>query len=172
MIPTLQSDRLLLRAFDESDVPPLAAMNADPDFTQFLGDGRTLSREETWRQVAFLLGHWRLRGYGMWAVERVSTGEVIGRVGFLNPLGWPGFELGWAIGKQFQGNGYATEAARLALRYAFVELRQRRVISLIHPENGPSIRVAERLGEHPVGTVELAGRDIVVYAIDRSEYDG
>ncbi len=169
-IPCLETDRLLLREFNESDIGPLAAINADAEVMRHLGDGRTLTRTETWRQVAFLLGHWRLRGYGMWAVERKENGELIGRVGFLDPEGWPGFELGWTLGRPYWGNGYATEAARAALQYAFEVLRQPEVISLIYPANRSSIRVAERLGERLMSTTELFGREVLVYGIEASAY--
>jgi len=55
------------------------------------------------------IGHWTLRGYGTWAVERKSDGAFIGRVGLINPEGWPGLEVGWTLGKPYWGQGYATE---------------------------------------------------------------
>lgn len=69
---------------------------ADLEVMRWLG-GRRWSRTESWRHVAMILGHWRLRGHGMWAVERRSDGELIGRVGCIEPDGWPGFEIGWMI---------------------------------------------------------------------------
>ena len=75
-----------------------------------------------------------------------ATGQLIGRLGFLNPVGWPAFEIGWTLGRQHWGKGFATEGARRALDYAFYELDKPHVISLIHPENKGSIAVAERLG--------------------------
>ena len=81
--------------------------------------GKTFDRLETWRHMAFMVGHWQLRGYGPWAVEEKASGELVGRVGFLNPEGWPAFELGWTLARKFWGRGYATEAARRALDYGF-----------------------------------------------------
>src|SRR5262249_35538589 len=69
----------------------------------------------------------------------------VGRIGFWNPEGWPGFEIGWMLRRSFWGRGYATEGAQRALEYAYTELQQPQVISLIHPENAASIRVAQRL---------------------------
>ena len=91
----------------------------------------------------------------------------MGRVGFLNPEGWPAFELGWTLSRNFWGRGYATEAARRALAYAFDELDKDHVISLIDPKNTSSIKVAERLGEKVEGKTELLGREVLIYGIDR-----
>ena len=162
-IPTLETERLRLRAFRNEDLDAYAAMCADPEVMRFLGTGVTLNRGETWRSMAGFLGHWALRGYGMWALEDKATGALVGRAGFLNPEGWPGFELGWTLGRPHWGRGYATEAARRALDYAFRELGEPRVISLIRPANLPSIRVAERLGEKRAGEIELLGATAIVY---------
>ena len=168
---TLRTERLVRRTLREGDFEQYAAMMADPEVTRYLGDGRPLARPDAWRQMAMLLGHWRLRGYGHWAVEEAATGRLAGRVGFFNPEGWPGFELGWPLAREFWGRGYATEGARRALEYGFKELGRDRVISLIRPENVASIRVAERLGERPDGSVELLGSPALVYAIRREDWD-
>jgi RimJ/RimL family protein N-acetyltransferase len=166
-IPTLTTDRLVLRPFRDDDLDAYAEICADPEVMRYLGDGKPLSRAEAWRQMAFIVGHWQLKGFGLWAVEEKASGALIGRAGLLHPEGWPGFELGWTLGRQWWGKGYATEAARMALRYAFEELDRDHVISLIRPENHPSIRVAERLGERLEGEVELFGGRTLIYGMDR-----
>lgn len=163
----LETPRLRLRKFGERHWEPYAAMCADPEVMRYLGTGVILSRDETWRAIASMLGHWQLRGYGMWALESRETGELVGRAGFLNPAGWPGFELGWVLARSHWGKGYAREAAREALRHAFDVLEQDRVISLIREANAPSIRVAEAIGEKPSGEVELLGAKALVYEIRR-----
>lgn len=160
---TLETERLRLRKFRESDWEPYAVMCADPDVMRYLGSGGTLSRDDTWRAIASMLGHWQLRGFGMWALEAKETGELVGRVGFIYPAGWPGFELGWVLGKPYWGRGYATEAAREALRWGYEVLKRDRVISLIRKANQPSIKVAERLGSKLAGEVELLGAKALVY---------
>jgi RimJ/RimL family protein N-acetyltransferase len=164
---TLETPRLRLRKFREADWQPYAAMSADPDVMRYIGSGVTLTPEEAWRSIAGMLGHWQLRGYGMWALELKATGEFIGRAGFLDPPGWPAFELGWVLGKPYWGHGYAREAAREALRYAFEELRRDRVVSLIRNANARSIRVAESLGEKLAGEVDLLGSRALLYEIRR-----
>jgi RimJ/RimL family protein N-acetyltransferase len=118
-----------------------------------------------------MVGHWTLRGYGLWAVEERSSGALVGRVGFWNPDGWPGFELGWLLRRSSWGRGYATEAARAVLPLAFTQLEQPHVISLIHPENAASIRVARRLGERLLGPTEVMGKPALVYRITREEWE-
>ena len=162
----LETDRLILRMWCEDDLEPYAKLCADPEVMRYLG-GKTYTRSETWRHMAFLIGHWHLRGYGLWAIEEKLSGHFVGRIGFLNPEGWPGFEIGWTLGREFWGKGYATEGARRALEYAFEDLDKDHVISLIHPENQASIAVAKRLGEKLEGKAEIMGIQVLVYGIDR-----
>ena len=144
----LETERLKLRMWRESDLDDYAALTADPLVMRYLQPGRPpFTRADAWRSIAFFMGHWQMRGYGHWAVEEKASGRMIGRIGFLNPEGWPGFEIGWTLARDVWGKGYATEGGRRALDYAFKDLDQPHVISLIHPDNTPSIKVAERLGE-------------------------
>ena len=165
----LETDRLILRMWrEETDFEPFAALSADPEVMRYLG-GKPLDRLEAWRNFAFHVGHWQLRGYGHFAVEEKATNKFIGRIGFLNPVGWPAFEIGWTLARDSWGKGYATEGARRALQYAFKELDRPHVISLIHPDNKGSIHVAERLGEKVEGRAELFGNELLVYGIDRPQ---
>src|SRR5262245_11775798 len=142
---TLQTDRLTLRMLREADLDAYAEMCADSEVMRYVGDGLPLARPMAWRNLAMMVGHWSLRGYGPCAVEERSSGVLVGRIGCWNPEGWPGFEVGWMLRRAFWGRGYATEGARAALGFAFAQLGQAQVISLIHPENAASIRVARRL---------------------------
>jgi RimJ/RimL family protein N-acetyltransferase len=134
---------------------------------RYMGHGATLSRGDAWRHMAMFVGHWQLRGFGMWAVEERDTRRFVGRVGLHQPDGWPGLEVGWMLDRATWGRGYATEAARAALDHAWHVLGADHVISLIAPENAASIRVAERLGETLEGTFDLDGLEVLVYGIDR-----
>jgi RimJ/RimL family protein N-acetyltransferase len=168
---TLETDRLTLRMLAASDFDAYAEMCADPEVMRYIGDGQPLVRALAWRNLAMMVGHWSLRGYGLWAAQERSSGALVGRIGFWNPDGWPGFELGWMLRRAFWGRGYATEGARAALRFAFVQLGQPHVLSLIHPENAPSIRVAQRLGERLLGPTEVMGKSALVYRITREEWE-
>ena len=164
---TLETERLKLRAFRNSDLDAYAPICADPEVMKYLGTGVTLNRGEAWRAMAGILGHWQLLGYGMFAIELKATGELMGRAGFLDPPGWPGFELGWVLGRPFWGHGYAVEAATACRDYAFRELGRDRLISLIRPDNQRSIRVAEKIGETYARDVELLGSVARVYELTK-----
>jgi RimJ/RimL family protein N-acetyltransferase len=143
-------------------------MYADDLFVRYLG-GKTLTKKQAWENMALILGHWSLLGYGIWAVERLGTGELVGRAGLLNLPGWPDVEVFWAFSPKFWGNGYATEAARAAVDWAFREAGIARLISLIHPENQPSAAVALRLGERFREQITFQAKPANVYEILNSE---
>lgn len=168
--PTLETDRLVMRMFREEDFETYAKLCADPLVMRFLAEGKTQTRMEAWRSMAMFVGHWKLRGYGIWAVEEKATGQLIGRIGFFNPADWPGLELGWTLAREAWGKGYATEGARRALEYGFTEMKLDHVISLIYPENSASIRVAEKIGETREGTAVVFGKDDFVYGISRARW--
>lgn len=165
LIPQLETKRLILRAFQPQDFDAYAQMCGDPEVMRYIGNGEPLSREQSWRNMALMVGHWQLRGYGMWAVEERKSGEMIGRIGFWQPEGWPGFEIGWMLGRSYWGCGLATEGAKAALDYAFQEMQQPKVISLICPENTASIGVAKKLGEKLEGTTKVFAREVLIYSI-------
>lgn len=170
LIPEIKTQRLLLRGFREEDLDAYAEMCGDSDVMRYIGAGKPLSRWESWRNMAMMLGHWQLRGYGMWAVEERSSGEMIGRIGCWKPEGWIGFEIGWTLRRAYWKRGFATEAARAAMDYAFEKLQRSHVISLIRPENAASIRVAQKLGEKLEGTTELFGSEAVIYGITQDDW--
>ena len=142
-IPQLETERLILRAPQESDFEPEAAFYAT-DASRFVGGPK--KPHETWRSLAMLMGHWAFRGYGFWALEEKATGTYLGRVGLWFPHGWFEREIGWTLMPQAQGKGYATEAALAARAHAYDVLGWDTAISQIAPANEPSKAVARRLG--------------------------
>lgn len=167
---SLETARLTLRRPEPKDTEPWIAMCADPELTRHVTPGGVpLSREDAWRALATLIGHWEIRGYGMWILEERRTGAFLGRAGLWRPEGWPGLEVGWMLVRGAWGNGYALEAARAAVEVARERKLDRRLVSVIHPENARSIRVAERLGERPAGDVEVRG---VLCRLYELELDG
>ncbi|NEP15049.1 MAG: GNAT family N-acetyltransferase [Symploca sp. SIO2C1] len=171
LIPQLETQRLILRGFRQQDFDAYAQMCADPEVMRYIGDGTTLSRQQSWRNMALMLGHWQLRGYGMWAVVERQSGEMIGRIGCWQPEGWPGFEVGWMLQRTHWGCGLATEGATAAMDYTFRELQQSHVLSLICPENTASIRVAQKLREKLEGTTKIFSREVLIYGICREDWE-
>jgi hypothetical protein len=104
-IPTLTTHRLTLRGFTATDLDALAPIYADPQVSRYIGDGTPADRTATWRALAGMLGHWQLRGFGMWALIERASGRLIGRAGLYNPEGWPGLEAGWLLARDRWGTG-------------------------------------------------------------------
>jgi len=162
-IPVIETPRLRLRGPGEGDLDAFAAMMADPEVGRFKGFGRGASREQSWGGLANILGHWVLRGHGLFMAERRDTGEFVGTVGLIEPLGWPGPEISWTLDRRHWGQGLATEAALAVRGWALGDLGRDRVISLIHPENVASIRVAEKIGGRHREDVSFLGEPVRLY---------
>jgi RimJ/RimL family protein N-acetyltransferase len=158
----LETERLRFRRWRTSDFPTYEQWCSRIEIMRYLG-GKTFDRVQAWRHMAYLVGHWEMLGYGYYAVEEKATGAMVGRVGFTNHPGWPAFELGWTIIPEYQGRGYAIEAARMLLAYAFDALDQPRVTSLIHPDNAPSIKVAKKLGQEVQGETTVLTMPVLIY---------
>jgi RimJ/RimL family protein N-acetyltransferase len=164
----IETERLLLRPAEPRDVDPLAAMYADQKVARYTS-GVTRSRDEVAAMIELWAAHWRRYGVGLLVAEHVGDGAVVGRVGFLvwDPETWahgmnteldPPYEIevGWSLAREHWGHGYATEAALGARVWALREIRPPRLVSLIHPDNARSQRVAEKLGERYERDVVMA----------------
>lgn len=168
---TLETERLILRMFRESDFDAYADSVADLEVVRYLGDGKPKDQLEAWRNMAMVIGHWHLRGFGFWAVEEKSTGDLVGRIGCWHPGGWPAFEVGWILRRESWGKGYATEGGRAAMDWAFRKLGRDKVSSVILKGNERSIHVAEKLGESYERTEELGGNEALIYSITREDWE-
>ena len=164
-VPVLETARLVMRGFTEADFESYAAASADSAVQRYLGG--PVGRDRAWRSLAMHIGHWELRGYGQWALERREDGRTIGRTGLWNPEGWFGVEVGWRLNRDAWGHGYATEAAAATLEWAWATLDVGQILSVIDPGNEASLRVAERLGLRKLRDDESDGRPVVIMAVDR-----
>lgn len=169
--PTLETDRLILRGWRESDFDAFAAMMADPECARFLtGDQRPQDRATAWRGLALHVGHWTLRGYGLFVVEEKASGAFVGRVGPWRPEEWVGFELGWGLARAHWDKGYAYEAARAAGAWALETFAPNELVSLIHADNVRSAALAQRLGMSPGVETYHAGMPHVIWRIARGDW--
>ena len=149
----IETERLwMCRVDPERDFTMFAQTLADAGNVRYIG-GKVQSTPEAWRSMAMLMGHWQIRGYGFMSCIRKEDGLHIGRVGPWNPEGWPAPEVGWTLHPAWHGKGYATEAGRAAIDYAFRELGWERVIHVIQHGNVPSERLAEKLGSRKTGEI-------------------
>ena len=167
-IPALRTERLVMRGFREEDLDAWAQLSGDAEVTRWLGDPDGLSREEAWRRMAYFLGHWELRGFGQWALIEQATGELVGRAGLLQPENWPGLEVGWMVGREHWGRGFAPEAGRATLDWARDSLGADHVISCIEDHNERSARVAEKLGMTVEGRTRIVEDkyEVRIFGID------
>ena len=145
-VPRLCTARLVLRGWREADRKPFAAMNADPEVARWLS--APLSRADSDAFMDRITAHWASDGYALWAVERAEDGVLLGFTGLSVPA-WapePTVEVGWRFAPFAWGHGYATEAARAAVRFAFEDLGLPALVSYTTTSNERSRRVMERIG--------------------------
>jgi RimJ/RimL family protein N-acetyltransferase len=157
----IETDRLLLRLPTSRDVEAVADAMGDEEVMRFIGTGETSTFDEARAHVEWMQRAWSEDGFGAFVVVRQADAATLGHVGLFawDPATWrPGIrsefgddaeiELGWMLSRDAWGCGYASEAAAAARDWALSELRPRRLISLIHPQNERSSRVATKIGEH------------------------
>ena len=164
----IDTGRLLLRPITADDFEAHARITSDPDVMRHIHDG-ALTRAQAWWNIARYVGHWQIRGYGIFAAVEQSSGGVIGHMGFLNPEGGRGFELGWALARSAWGKGYALEGTRALVAHAFNELGQRHIACVIHTDNVRSIWIAERLGAVLERQEAEGNKQLLIYGIVRGD---
>jgi RimJ/RimL family protein N-acetyltransferase len=165
----LETERLLLREFDEGDVEALYVLGSDPAIIRYTGDpeGGMKSIEHA-REVlrSRPMADYQKHGFGRWACVLKASGEVIGFAGlkYLDDL--KDVDIGYRLLPAHWGLGFATEASRAVLDYGFSCLKLERIIGLVDPENVASVRVLEKLRLTYVGMVEYGGKSVAKYTID------
>jgi len=142
-IPRIETDRLILRAPQQSDLSRLTAFFAS-ERSHMVGGPRDAT--ESWKSLANRLGHWALKGFGLWHLTEKASGDFVGWTGVVNPPGWDEPEMGWTLLDGAEGKGLAFEATAAARRYSARHLGLNGVISYISHSNDRSRILAERLG--------------------------
>lgn len=179
-ITELKTERLLLRKWRDDDLTDFAALNADPEVMEFFAD--VLDTKESNELAKEIIKRINENGWGFWAVELLSDNSFIGFVG----LNKPSYdvpvdlciEIGWRLAKKYWGHGYATEAAKASLEFAFNELKLDKVYSFASVGNKRSCAVMERLNmvdtntpfQHPMIPEGSPLREHVLYKIDKQRW--
>jgi RimJ/RimL family protein N-acetyltransferase len=163
----IETERLILRHVDpDRDFEPWAKAMADENTVRYLGT-KPMNRAESWRSMAMVMGHWAIRGYGFFSLELKETGAWVGRVGPWFPMGWPAPEVGWTVAPDHLRQGYATEAARASVQFAFETLGWSQVIHAIIEGNEASIAVARKIGSSLVrsqqGLPPVTNQKVLIY---------
>jgi RimJ/RimL family protein N-acetyltransferase len=162
---TLETNRLVLRPFLETDLDDLCTLYSDPDVMRYLNTG-VLNRDETTVRLKRMLDHWQTHGYGIWAVIHKKDDRFIGRCGIANVHDFPDCELVYTFARAYWGQGYATEAARAALDYAFIHLKLPRVIALAVVDNLASRNVMRKLGMTFERVVPFLGHEAMLHSLN------
>jgi RimJ/RimL family protein N-acetyltransferase len=163
----IETDRLTLRPLAMADVDDLVALGEDPEVTRFVD---RLDRAAAVERVRSAEREWRERGAGMFVALDRGDDRFVGRVGLRY---WPQFdetEIGWVLPRDDWGKGYATEAARAILDWAFASVDLAYITAMINPENAASLRVAGRLGMSELRRDVLVDEPVIVFSVDREDW--
>ncbi|QDU12039.1 GNAT family N-acetyltransferase [Gimesia aquarii] len=177
---TLETPRLILRQWSETDVAPFAEMNKDPRVMKHFPN--ILSYEQSSQMVKRITAHFEEHGFGLWAVEVKKTSQFAGFIGLAVPQFTADFtpcvEVGWRLAVPFWNQGYATEGARVALEFGFTQCKLSEIFSFTVPANLASRRVMEKIGmsylcdfDHPALLEKDPLRQHVLYHITSKERD-
>jgi RimJ/RimL family protein N-acetyltransferase len=159
-IPVLETGRLVLRGPAPEDYPNFKATFASYR-SRFMGG--PLNPYEAWMLYAAEIGHWEIRGFGMWMVHLKQTAETVGMAGGWFPAKWPEREIAWIIWPDRAGKGFALEATHRVRRYFYEDRGWETAVSYLDPKNLSSIRLAERLGCRKDGAAASVDGSDVVY---------
>lgn len=165
----LRTERLLLRQWRPEDAEPLCAIYQEDEYLEHMPP---MDMTKTRDQIGRFATEWSEVGFSHWAAEEEETGRLAGRVGLIRHFDWPEsappVEVGWTLGREFTGHGYATEAGRASMECWRSELRDdSQLICITTAANVRSRAVAERLGLELRGATHWHGHDVIWYAVER-----
>jgi RimJ/RimL family protein N-acetyltransferase len=169
-IPTITTERLVLRPFAEQDAGPLYDILAEEGVLRYFPNTSPPPRDRVGRFIAHQLKHWEEHGFGWWAVEPRERGELIGWNGLQYLPDTDEIEIGFLLAKDYWGQGLATEGARPGLWLGFETLRLERIVAVVHPENIASQRVIEKLGLTFTNEADYFGMHVYRYEIEAAAY--
>lgn len=172
MIPTLTTERLRLRPPMLEDADALYGVMAGEGVLEYFPVGGELTREKVTTRIQRHLDHWRERDYGIWVVEELDAGSMVGSCGlqFLPDAGAP--EIDFLLGRDHWGKGYATEAARVALAWGFDTRQFPLIMGIVHVDNAASRHVLRKLGMTLVKRAQWFGMPCEQYELRRENGDG
>lgn len=160
----IETERLILRTWMQSDAPALHAIRTDPDVGRFLAGPLNRPLDDTVQWIARQMDEQEREGFSLWPVIRKEDGKLIGRAGLHRlPEGY--VEAGWVFAREAWGHGYAREAARASIDYGFNVIHLPHIYALINPANSASIAVAYRIGMRFDRVVRAYKRDLLRYVL-------
>ncbi|WP_320774053.1 GNAT family N-acetyltransferase [Streptomyces sp. CRN 30] len=173
----IHTPRLLLRRWTDDDLVPMAEINADPAVMRWVGDGSVRDLERTAEDIERWEEEWDEEGFGLFAVELLGSGELAGVTGLTVPEYLPEAgatpAIGWRLGRQYWGQGYASEAAQATLEFALQDRGLDRVVGIARLGDHASANIMRKLGmvaDHETTHPEY-GHPLTVHTIDLTEYE-
>jgi len=166
IIPTIKTERLVLRPFSEEDVGSLYEILEHRDMLRYFPGSQTISIERVQKLISRQLLHWDEHDFGWWAVQTVETHALVGWSGLTYLPETDEIEIAYLVSKPYWGIGLATEASRVGINYGFEKLGLDLIVGIVHPENLASQRVLEKLGLHFVERSRYFGMDCFRYIIE------
>jgi RimJ/RimL family protein N-acetyltransferase len=163
-----ETDRLILRRLDEWDVDDIFAMRSDPEVMRFIRAPQ--NRVETVNWLNLVSSRWERDYIGFCAIVEKQNKKFVGWCGLWRLKETNELEIGYAIAKNAWGKGFATEAGRVFLQYAFERLKSDKIVAVAEPENASSRRVMEKLGMKFGSLGEFYNRELVQYAVSRESW--
>jgi RimJ/RimL family protein N-acetyltransferase len=168
-VPTLATERLILRCHTLADYPDCLALWGDPVVTRYIG-GTPLSPEDVWSRLLRYIGHWAALGFGYWVAREEASGLFVGEVGFADYRRAiePGFdgtpEIGWVLSPSAWGKGFATEAVSAVVAWGDRHFGAQRTVCIIDPQHVASLRVATKCGYGEYGRADYKGQPRILLA--------
>lgn len=166
----LETERLILRPLDEIDAGEIFAMRSDADVMRFIRETQK-NRSESVDWIKLVSSRWQSERTGFCAMIKKRGGAFVGWCGVWRLDETGETEIGYAVAKDFWGKGFASEAARRFLQYAFAELDAEKVVAVARPENAASLRVMEKIGMSFVKNGKFYNQNLTQYAITRREFE-
>lgn len=164
----LETDRLVLRKFDERDIEAVFAMRSDAEVMRFIREPQ--ERNETVNWIKLVSSRWDIEKIGFCAVVEKASNRLIGWCGLWRLKETGETEIGYAIASKYWGNGFAAEAAHRFLEYGFSELKLEKIAAVTRPDNAASRRVMEKIGMNYDYAGEFYGRQLVHYSITKEKF--
>jgi RimJ/RimL family protein N-acetyltransferase len=180
MCVIIETERLILRNWQEDDIPPFIEMCADRSTMEFISS--PLTPEETRMTIGRIRDHFKKHGFGLYAIEKRNTETFIGFTGFMIPnfehFFTPCVEIGWRIKSDECKQGYATEAAIACLGFGFRELAFEKIYSFTSIHNLASQRVMQKINlqyrgtfYHPKLPASHFLSEHVLYCMEKGEFN-
>jgi len=170
LIPeTIETQRLVLRQFTEEDVEPFCHIMQKEDVVRYIDNGRTLNEFECWHHIAMQIGHWHFKGFGSYALLEKASNTLIGKIGLYAPHNWTGIECKWLLDTHFQKKGFAYEASTRLINECFKCNLTDTLVSIIHPENKASIKLATKLNMFLLDSKEITNDPSLFYCIKKQQ---